>query len=225
MGQLGTRWKWRIPNKNYLLIECVSVSMAILSHALSTYAMIHVTILLLLFPVFTPCQHRQGSTPKAQTPMFVSMDSKPDFKPDFLSRVLSLMDCPSDISYLKKKRMNLWVRGIPYFLYSLHCIVYMVWHALCSQICPSPGFNSIFRSTTFSRLFCVWRPESASLNFNKRCWRNILPLCWLFSRTLSIDVNLFTFCTHFLSNQLLDIDFEVVISLHQSYVFNWIFYH
>jgi len=113
----------------------------------------------------------------------------------------------------KKKRMNLWVCGIPY-------IVYGLFYALCSRIRPSPGFNSIFRSTTFSRLFCVWRPESASLNFNKRCWRNILPLCWLFSRTLSIDVNLFTFCTHFLSNQLLDIDFEVVISLHQSYVFN-----
>lgn len=167
---------------------------------------------------FYPMSTSPGLNSKGANSMFVPMDSKPDFKPDFLSRVLSLMDCPSDISYLKKKRMNLWVCGMPY-------IVYGLFYALCSRIRPSPGFNSIFRSTTFSRLFCVWRPESASLNFNKRCWRNILPLCWLFSRTLSIDVNLFTFCTHFLSNQLLDIDFEVVISLHQSYVFNWIFYH
>jgi len=44
-----------------------------------------------------------GLNSKGANSMFVPMDSKPDFKPDFLSRVLSLMDCPSDISYLKKK--------------------------------------------------------------------------------------------------------------------------
>lgn len=100
--------------------------------------------------------------------------TQPDFKPDFLSRVLSLMDCPLlsialcvDISSQKKKGWiyecvlcNIYGKWWVVFLLT---VLYMVWYALCFWIRPSPGFNSIFRSTTFSRLFCVWRPESASL--------------------------------------------------------------
>jgi len=137
-----------------------------------------------------------------------------------------------------------------YTLSSLYCIWFYV-HNNCDYVSRTlffhgsvlrQGSTRFLRSTTFSRLFCVWRPESASLkpwilNFNMNTMSmeyiaSLLTLCSFFIHSYCIVLSLlttltilhsffvcFSYVPHFLSNQLLDIDFEVVISLHQSYVF------
>jgi len=112
----------------------------------------------------------------------------------------------------------------------------MIVHSVSPRICPSPGFNSIFQDRLPFHVCFVCddlnlHPSNREFwifIWTRRRW-NILPVCWLcvhsflLYRVLSIDdVNdfvCFSYVPHFLSNQLLDIDFEVVISLHQSYVF------